>query len=218
MPNALLDQQVVEAWVSGSVSAVLDQLVVEAWVPVGNTIVSVVVTPATATIIVHGTQQYTVVGITADGNSVDITASTVWSTSNTAFATITSAGGLATGVSRGVVTIIATFGLLIGTAQLNVSGMFRSDGWVTAATGVSIPNAAVYVSKQPTTTSVIPPSNLAPIFSDPGGIAPVVQPVLTDALGHYDFYILPGAYTVVISINNQVSHVYPDQSIGRIGS
>ncbi len=56
-----------------------------------------------------------------------------------------------------------------------------------------------------------------PIYSDPNGLVPITQPILTDGFGHYDFYVLPGTYTVVVGLNGQVSQVYPDQSIGQAG-
>lgn len=184
---------------------------------VSTTLLTITVTPSNTRTTVGGTVQYTATGNYSDGSTQNLTSSVTWLSSSPANATI-SVGGLATGVSRGLTTISAVLGLVSGSTGLAVTGIFRNDGWVTAATGVSIPNAAVYVSNQPTSSLAIPPSNLASLFSDPNGISPLAQPVLTDALGHYDFYVLSGIYTITISINNQVSHVYPDQSIGRTGS
>ncbi|HEX8695032.1 MAG TPA: Ig-like domain-containing protein [Longimicrobium sp.] len=78
----------------------------------------VVVSPASATINVGQTQQFTATLIDLHGNPV--TGPTVtWSSSNTAVATIDQTG-LATGVSPGTVTITATSGGASGTATLTV--------------------------------------------------------------------------------------------------
>lgn len=94
---------------------------------------------------------------------------------------------------------------------------FRADGWVKATNGPAIPGAQIYVATQPANTTFAPPSPLASIFSDPNGLVPITQPILTDGFGHYDFYILPGTYTVVVALNGIVQQVYPDQSIGVSG-
>jgi hypothetical protein len=55
------------------------------------------------------------------------------------------------------------------------------------------------------------------IYSD-AGLTSITQPVITDGFGHYDFYALPGLYTVVIMYNGKVQQVYVDQSVGSVGS
>ena len=104
---------------------------------------------------------------------------------------------------------------------------FRSDGWVKSAVGPAVSGAQVYVCLQPANvTPPIPlpnqgplppfvPSPLADIFSDVNGLVPVVQPILTDGFGHYDFYTLPGFYTVIVALGGKIQQVYPDQGIGE---
>lgn len=98
-----------------------------------------------------------------------------------------------------------------------MQNLFRTDGWVKTTLGPAVPGTQVFVCTQPA-NSTFPPSPLAAIFSDPGGLAPITQPILTDGFGHYDFYTLPGVYTLVVAFNGLVQQVYPDQSIGGIGS
>jgi hypothetical protein len=110
-----------------------------------------------------------------------------------------------------------------------VSNYYRSDGWVKTTLGPAIPGAQVYVCFQPAnvTPPVTPPRTTpvpwqgpnpqAPIFSD-NGLTPITQPIITDGFGHYDFYVLPGLYTVVIMYNGVVQEVLVDQSIGNVGS
>jgi hypothetical protein len=43
-------------------------------------------------------------------------------------------------------------------------------------------------------------------------MVPLAQPIIADGLGHYDFYVFPGIYTVVVVNFGQVQEVYPDQS------
>ena len=82
-------------------------------------LVSIAVTPATATVAPNGTQQFTATGTYADHSTQNITSSVTWSAS--VGATIT-AGGLATGVTPGnTATIMATLGGVSGTATLDVT-------------------------------------------------------------------------------------------------
>lgn len=74
---------------------------------------------AEATIYVGGTVQFLAIGHYSDGSVEDLTDQIVWSSSNSAVATVSSTG-LVTGVSPGVVTITATFGELSGSLTLQV--------------------------------------------------------------------------------------------------
>jgi hypothetical protein len=89
--------------------------------PAVPTLVSIAVTPATATIGVNATQQFTATGTFSDNSTKDVTTQSAWTSSNTATATVGAATGLATGVAGGTVTITATDGTIKGTAQLTVS-------------------------------------------------------------------------------------------------
>ena len=62
--------------------------------------------PETASILIGQTKQFTAVGKFADGNTVEITEVTHWSSSNTALATINA--GIATGTGHGTTTITAS--------------------------------------------------------------------------------------------------------------
>jgi hypothetical protein len=91
----------------------------------------------------------------------------------------------------------------------------RSDGWVKSAQGPAVPGAQIYVCTQPANpTAGGPPSPLASLFSDPAGAVPIVQPVITDGFGHYDFYVATGTYAVLVYLNNVLQQFYPDQSFG----
>lgn len=95
---------------------------------------------------------------------------------------------------------------------------FRYDTWVSSATGPAIAGAQVYVCTQPANIDAAPPSPLAAIYSDSGGLVPITQPLITDGFGHADFYALPGLYTVVIALNGIIQSVFPDQSLGGVGT
>jgi Bacterial Ig-like domain (group 2)/Abnormal spindle-like microcephaly-assoc'd, ASPM-SPD-2-Hydin len=86
------------------------------------TLVSIAVTPATATIGVNATQQFTATGTFSDNSTKDVTAQSTWTSSAPATVTVGAATGLATGVAAGgPVTITATDGTIMGTAQLTVT-------------------------------------------------------------------------------------------------
>lgn len=95
---------------------------------------------------------------------------------------------------------------------------FRYDTWVKSAIGPAVPGAQVYVCTQPANTAAAPPSPLAAIYSDSGGLVPITQPIITDGFGHANFYALPGLYTVVVALNGVIQQVYPDQSLGGVGT
>jgi hypothetical protein len=95
---------------------------------------------------------------------------------------------------------------------------YRYDTWVRSTTGPSVPGAQIYVCTQPANTVTAPPSPLAAIYSDSGGLVPITQPIITDGFGHADFYTLPGLYTVIIAIGGIIQDVLPDQSIGGVGT
>jgi hypothetical protein len=76
------------------------------------------VTPATATINVGETQQYTATLHYADGTTKDVTSVANWTVSDASIANITS--GLATGNSAGMITVTAMDSGKSGTATLNV--------------------------------------------------------------------------------------------------
>lgn len=83
-----------------------------------NTVVSIAITPASPTLQVAGTQQFTATGTTAGGASVDVTAGATWTSSTPSVATVSS-GGLATAVAAGTTTITA--GYQKGSAQTLVT-------------------------------------------------------------------------------------------------
>ncbi|WP_342373760.1 Ig-like domain-containing protein [Myxococcus stipitatus] len=83
---------------------------------------SIQVTPATASVIVGATRQFSAQGKYADGTTEDVTARATWTSSDGTLATV-SGTGLGTGVATGgPVTVTATLAGISGTAQLSVTG------------------------------------------------------------------------------------------------
>ena len=91
---------------------------------------------------------------------------------------------------------------------------FRKDGWIKSVLGPAIPGAQIWVCQQPANATSLPPSPLASVFSDPDGLVPLTLPAESDGFGHYSYYIAPGLYTEIISLNNVIQQVYPDQDFG----
>jgi hypothetical protein len=79
----------------------------------GVTLKSIAVTPASPSIVAGNTQQFTATGTYSDSSTKNITTSVTWKSSNTAFATIGGATGLATGVAAGTTQITATQGSVV---------------------------------------------------------------------------------------------------------
>jgi trimeric autotransporter adhesin len=88
---------------------------------VTNPLVSIAVTPPTASIAPNATQQYTAIGTFADASTKDLTAIATWQSSDSNIASISSPGGLALGIKPGSVTITATSGSISGTAALTIT-------------------------------------------------------------------------------------------------
>jgi hypothetical protein len=95
-----------------------------------------------------------------------------------------------------------------------MANFLRRDDWLTDAMGNALSGASVYVCSQPATTTSIPPSPLAQLYSDPNGAFPITQPVLTDGYGHAAYYVTPGTYTVVYYSPQILETILPDQTIG----
>jgi Bacterial Ig-like domain (group 2)/Abnormal spindle-like microcephaly-assoc'd, ASPM-SPD-2-Hydin len=105
---------------------------------VAPTLVSIAVTPATATIGINATQQFTATGTFSDNSTKDVTTQSTWTSSNTGTATVAAATGLATGVASGTVMITATDGTIKGTAQLTVGPTLKSIAVTPSTANISV--------------------------------------------------------------------------------
>ena len=74
------------------------------------TLKSIAVAPATPSIGLNATQQFSAIGTYSDGSTQDISGIVRWASSNTSAATISASSGLATGVGTGTAQITATQG------------------------------------------------------------------------------------------------------------
>ena len=74
---------------------------------------SIAVTPASPSVGVGNTQQFTATGTYSDSSMKNITSSVTWASSNPLFATVGAATGLATGVAVGTTEITATLGSVV---------------------------------------------------------------------------------------------------------
>jgi hypothetical protein len=74
------------------------------------TLKSIAVTPATPSIGLSATQQFSAVGTYSDGSTQDISGIVRWASSNTSVANIEASSGLANGVAAGTAQITATLG------------------------------------------------------------------------------------------------------------
>jgi hypothetical protein len=106
------------------------------------TLSSIAVTPASPTIAVSGSQQFTATGTYSDASTADLTSRVTWSSSNTAAATISNTG-MATGVAAGTTTITAASGSIQG----------HTDVTVPSSAAVSFTPSALTFSSQITGTT-----------------------------------------------------------------
>ncbi len=112
--------------VTASLSGITGTASLTVTVPVTPpTLVSVAVTPASASIAVGATQQFTATGTYADGTTANISTAASWSVSSTTVATI-SATGLATGSTAGSANVTAIVSGITGTAALTVTAPVKT--------------------------------------------------------------------------------------------
>lgn len=115
---------------------------------------SIQVTPANPAVVKGGTAQLTATGTFTDTTQQDITSQVVWSSSDTAKATVSNAGGsngLVSGAGAGQATITATLGSVQGSATLTVNVDPSSPVSLTA---VASPNIILDNGTDATTISV----------------------------------------------------------------
>lgn len=91
---------------------------------------SITVTPSSVSIATGQTQQLSALGAYSDGTTQDLTTQASWSSSASNFVTVSTAG-LATGISSGSATIIATLGSIHGTATATVTAILLNSITVT---------------------------------------------------------------------------------------
>ena len=83
------------------------------------TLVSVAVTPATASIAIGAVQQLTATAVYTDGSARDVTTKASWTSATPAIATV-NAAGVATGASAGTAVVTASFDSKSGAASITV--------------------------------------------------------------------------------------------------
>ncbi len=88
------------------------------------TLQSLTIAPLAQAVFVGSNLQFTATGHYSDGSTRDLTSSAVWSSSKTSVATISSPGGLATGLGNGTTTIQAASGGLSVSTSLTVNKVF----------------------------------------------------------------------------------------------
>jgi uncharacterized protein YjdB len=87
------------------------------------TLQSLTISPVNPSIFVGATQQFTATGHYSDGSTRDLTSIAAWTSSKTSVATITSPGGLATGIAKGSTTIRAAAGGFSASTTLTVNAV-----------------------------------------------------------------------------------------------
>ena len=110
------------------------------------TVASIVVAPSSTTIAPLTAQPFTAIGIFSDTSTQNITHDVVWTSSNTAAASISNASGsigVATGVASGSTTISAAFGGVTGSSPLNVSSATLTSITVTPASAGLAPGSTL---------------------------------------------------------------------------
>jgi trimeric autotransporter adhesin len=113
---------------------------------------SIFITPASATIAVTNTVQLTATGIYSDGSQNKIQGENVgWTSAETNIATVTSPGGLVTGVATGTSTITASSQGVSATASVTVTPSNITSLVITTTQGSTSPQSTATISGAPAT-------------------------------------------------------------------
>ncbi len=119
---------------------------------ISPTLSSIYINPASASVAVNNTVQMVAYGTYSDGTQSQITGSSVgWSSSNTDVATVTSPGGLVTGVSTGTATMTASAQGVSGTASVSVTIANINTLVITTNQGSTTPISTATLSGAPAT-------------------------------------------------------------------
>jgi len=119
---------------------------------VNPSISSIFITPASATIATGNSVQLTATARYSDNSSGTISGSSVgWSSSSTSVATVTSPGGLVTGVSIGTATITVTAQGVTSTATVTVTPTNVTSIVITTTAGSTNPQSTATISGAPAT-------------------------------------------------------------------
>lgn len=119
---------------------------------VNPSISSIYVTPAAATIAINNTVQLTATATYSDGSTSTLTGSSAgWTSSDTTIATVTSPGGLVTGVSTGSATITVSAQGASSTATVTVSPSNVTSIVITTTQGSTSPQSTASISGAPAT-------------------------------------------------------------------
>jgi hypothetical protein len=119
---------------------------------ISPSISSIFISPPAATINISNTVQLNATARYSDGSSGPIQGASVgWSSSATNLATVTSPGGLVTGVSTGTATITATDQGVTATASVTVTPMNVTSISITTTQGSTNPQSTATISGVPNT-------------------------------------------------------------------
>jgi len=86
-----------------------------------KTLMSIGVTPATASIAIGATEQFAATATYSDGSTADISSTATWAAASSGIATVNSSG-LATGVAAGSTAVSASMNGMSGTTMLSITG------------------------------------------------------------------------------------------------
>lgn len=105
---------------------------------------SISVAPASASVIVGASQQFTATANYSNGTHTDVTSSATWTSSNPSAAAVS--GGLATGVAAGSSTITAAFSTKSGSATLAVTSSSPPPGISFVQVNAGVPSSGQTVT------------------------------------------------------------------------
>ena len=129
---------------------------------ISPTLSSIYITPASATVSVSNTVQLIATGTYSDGSQNTIQGSNVgWSTSDDTVATVTSPGGLVTGVATGTATITASAQGISATGTITVTPSNVNSLQITTTQGSTAPQTTATIAGAPATLQFYAYANMS---------------------------------------------------------
>ncbi len=180
---------------TSTITATVDSISGSASLEVTPVLTGIAVTPATASIQVGATQQFTATGSYSDDSTADVTADAVWTSSDELVASV-SAGGLATGLALGTASITATLGGFSDSATLSV---------VVAPTTVELVEGVNVIPYTGATTSL--PGALTNIGPDGSGAVEIIWARAAWTDGVWLFYNPVIGFGTLSQLENEKAYI-----------
>ena len=177
--------------------------------PPANPLTSIAVTPANPSIATGATQQFIATGTYADGSTQDITATSGWSSSIPATASV-NAAGVATGLCSGSTTITASQSNVSGETSLLAGGLGMTSTAVSSSANPAAPNQSITFTATVTSGCGVPAGSVQFVLDGVSYGAPL--PLTAAGIAQISATLAAGSHTITASYGGGAAFVASNSS------